>query len=184
MFRPAALFRGIKSGEVYVLGNGPSLKGATIPESADVIGVNRSWMTRASPVHCIVDRTNMVDVWASRPPVVFAHGRLREKLSRYPDDVVLAKARAGRDFSWDIECGCPISFGGLFGVQVALFLGYGVIHLPGFDEHDNEARFFDEDYIEESRESHREWFRRVADAGLAARFIVDKSSALYPILVR
>jgi hypothetical protein len=183
MFRLAAEFRGTKRGEVYVLGNGPGLKDAVIPSGAEMIGINRSWMDFPAPVHCIVDRTNMVDVWASRPETVFAHERVAGKLERYPGAVVLAKARAGHEFSWDLAGGCPISFGGLFGVQTALWLGYDTIHLPGFDEHDDEGRFYDEDYLEDSRESHREWFRRVAKAGVPARFVVDKSSALYPILV-
>jgi hypothetical protein len=124
----------------------------------------------------------MVDVWAARPEVVFAHERLVEKLARYSGDVVLVRARSGSEFSWDLMRGCPISFAGLFGVQAALWLGYDVIHMPGFDEHDDEGRFYDEDYTEDSRESHRKWFRRVAEADVPARFVVDESSALYEIL--
>jgi hypothetical protein len=165
------------------LGNGPSLTDAHIPDGCDVIGINRSWMRAWAPIHCIVDSTNIVDLWRARPRVAFAHERLKERIGNYPGLVVFAKGKAGRAFSWDIASGCPISFAGLFALQVALWIGrYKTIRLLGYDEHDNEGRFFDHEYIEESRESHREWFRRVARTPLPARIVADKTSALYPIL--
>jgi hypothetical protein len=66
-------------------------------------------------------------------------------------------------FHYDMVKGSDASFGGYLAIVVAVFLGFEIIYLLGFDEHNDEGHFDDDSTTCLYRESaHIPWFNLVA----------------------
>lgn len=129
--------RGVKSGEVVVLGNGPSLQ-KQIPylDGVDTIGVNASLQYHPSGWHCALDQESLLQIPEMKyeADVLFTTN-LPYRLPKVKTEVVALRTRH-HDIAWSNDLEDCIYSGKAtlwFALQVAAWLGYEDIYITGFD---------------------------------------------------
>ena len=142
-------YRNVESGSVVILGSGPSLniyEGAEF--ACDIIGINLSFvMFPKQQYYTTVARDRLSDVdlgTIKADKAVFSclhkanlvRNEIPQKIlwvNMAMDDIYAKVARRKCIFTFDLEELVHKTFGGIFSIQIALFLGYRDIYLVGFD---------------------------------------------------
>ena len=147
--------RGTRSGDVAILGNGPSLKSHplhSIPSRVDVIGTNQSWRESESDWHVALELAQMwkpgarrvYEEYAKEDMLIVAEHPGTEGAGAWPCGIkvrLLNRTPGCIPFSRDLSRGLYEGIDGVGSVvyaalQVALWLGYaqpGTIYLVGVD---------------------------------------------------
>jgi len=132
-----AEYRGIASGEVAILGNGPSLM-QQIPMLGDVdtIGINASLQHHPSKWHCAMDQESLIQLPEMKyeADVLFTTNLLYRLPKTNTKQVSMPTRHM--DIGWSKDLTDCIYSGKAtiwFALQIAAWLGYQDIYLMGFD---------------------------------------------------
>jgi hypothetical protein len=146
----AEALQNTESGPVALLGNGPSLKLWPLDRlSCPAIGINLSYRWLRSKYHCFVTG-GMVEGLITgklKGALVFHPSRYLQRYYKFPKSfhqnqlVAIPELVKQKEFCWDLDRGSDATFGGIFAIQVALFLGFTELYLLGYDEHNKEGHF-------------------------------------------
>lgn len=180
----AETLRNTESGPVALLGNGPSLNRWPLDRlSCPTIGINTRHIK--SKYHCFVAGAMVERLIKGqlRGSIVFHPFRYLQRLVKTPKTVkqnslvLIPELVKQREFSWNLVQGSDATFGGIFAIQVALFLGFKEIYLLGYDEHNAEGHYKEFD----RKRLHLPWYPLVKKAidGLEIKmFVCNRESAI------
>lgn len=143
-------FKGKECGSVVLLGNGPSLNiFKDLDFGCDIIGINSSYQYFPKQKYFVTVAFDRLDdiahgriiaqeaVFSCKHKAEAIPGDCLQKIvwvdMNLPDTYFHAAKRWRNIFTSDLTRAVPKTFGGLFAIQVALFLGYTTLYLVGYD---------------------------------------------------
>lgn len=187
----AEALRNKESGPVALLGNGPSLKRWPLDRlNCPTIGINKSWERTKSKYHCFVSGyfVEQFNTGIVESEVVFFSFRFIQRLaknfvSQYKGLLVpVMEMPKQRKLQWNLSQGSDATFGGIFAIQVALFLGFKKLYLLGYDEHNDEGHFSEDKTQVENREgTHLPFYslaKHTTDSLGIKVFVCNRESAI------
>ncbi len=187
----AEVLRNMESGPVALLGNGPSLKLWPLDRlSCPAIGINLSYRRLKSKYHCFV-AGGMFEALIEgnlRGALVFHPFRYLQRYNKFPKSfcqnqlVTIPELVKQKEFCWDLDRGSDATFGGIFAIQVALFLGFTELYLLGYDEHNQDGYFNEhQTQIANREELHLYWYplvKKTTDRLGTKMFVCNRDSAI------